>query len=68
MWSASLSQRRGVITLLHKRGKEEKLLKHWRSISLLNYDYKIMTKVLTKRLEKVISGLINENQTGFVKG
>ena len=63
----SLSQRRGIITLLHKKGKPEEFVKNWRPISLLNLDYKIMTKVLAKRLQKVIDNLIHPNQSGFVK-
>ena len=64
----SISQRRGAITLLHKKGKAEENIKNWRPVSLLNNDYKIMTKVLAKRMEKVIPKLIHENQSGFVKG
>ena len=47
--------------------KSGRVAKNWRPISLLNYDYKIMTKVVAKRLEKVIGGLINENQIVFIK-
>ena len=64
----SMSQRRGVITLLHKKGKDEEQIKNWRPISLLNIDYKIMTKVLARRLEKVIDHIIHPNQSGFIKG
>ena len=64
----SLSQRRAVLTLLHKKGKDEFKIKNWRPISLLNIVYKIMTKVLAKRMEKVIKDLIHPNQSGFIKG
>ena len=64
----SISQRRAVISLLHKKGKPEKHIKNWRPISLLNNDYKIMTKTLAKRLEKVVSTIVHSNQSGFVKG
>ena len=43
-------------------------LASWRSITLLNLDYKIAFKVVAKRLEKVKDFLINPDQTGFVKG
>uniref|UniRef100_A0A8D0C7J8 Reverse transcriptase domain-containing protein n=1 Tax=Salvator merianae TaxID=96440 RepID=A0A8D0C7J8_SALMN len=39
----------------------------YRPISLSNKDYKIFTKVLTKRLEEIISRLIKEDQYGFIK-
>ena len=64
----SLSQRRAVITLLHKKGKDEYNIKNWRPVLLLNIDYKIMTKVLAKRMEKVIRELVHPNQSGFIKG
>ena len=51
-----------------KNGKDEFKIKNWRPISLLNIDYKIMTKVLAKRMEKVIKHLIHPNQSGFIKG
>jgi len=33
-----------------------------------NVDYKIASKAITKRLEKVLTLLINPDQTGFIKG
>ena len=53
---------------MHKKGKLEEKLKNWRPISLLNIDYKIMTKTLAKRLENVVSHLVHPNQSRFVKG
>jgi len=34
----------------------------------LNIDYKILTKVLANRLEKVLPKIINPDQTSYVKG
>ena len=62
----SISQRRGVISLLPKENKDTLLLKNWRPISLLNTDYKIATKCIAKRLEKILPKLINRDQTGYV--
>ena len=64
----SLDQRRALITLIPKGNKDKRLLKNWRPISLLNSDYKILAKVLASRLQKVISGIIHPNQTGYIKG
>ena len=61
------SQNLAVITLLHK-GKQTDSLDNWRPISLINVDYKILAKVLSKRLESVISKLIGPQQVGFMKG
>ena len=64
----SNSQRQAVITLLEKSGKNRLLVKNWRPISLLNCDYKILSKCIAQRLKTVISTIIHPNQTGFVKG
>ena len=65
--SLSISQRRGIITLIPKPNKDTTLLDNLRPISLLNTDYKILTKVIAKRLEKVLPKVVNPDQTGYVK-
>ena len=62
------SMRRSVITLLPKKGKNLLYLKNWRPISLLNNDYKILAKILSFRMKKVLSPLISHDQCGFLKG
>ena len=64
----SLDQRRGIITLIPKKDKSRIVLKNWRPISLLNIDYKILTKSLAFRLQKVLPSIIDFDQTGFLKG
>ena len=64
----SISQKRGIISLIPKKNKDKKYLKNWRPISLLNNDYKIVTKAIALRLEKVLPTIISPNQTGYVKG
>ena len=66
--SLSISQRRGIISLIPKNNKDKTILENLRPISLLNVDYKILTKVLANRLEKVLPKIINPDQTGYVKG
>lgn len=61
------SQRRGI-TLIEKTGKEKKMLKSWRPISLLNVDYKIISKSRANRIKPLLNKLIHLSQTGFVKG
>ena len=65
--SLSVSQRRGTITLIPKQDENLSELSNWRPISLLNVDYKILTKVLSRRLQTILPQLINSDQTGFVK-
>lgn len=40
----------------------------FRPISLLNTSVKILTKLLSIRLQKVITQLVHQNQYGFIKG
>ena len=64
----SLDQRRPLLTLLPKPGKDTRLLDNWRPLSLLNTDYKIVAKLLSIRLQKVIDTLVSEDQVGHIKG
>ena len=64
----SITQRRGLITLIPKKNKPTNLLKNWRPITLLNCGYKIATKSIASRIRKVLAKIINNDQTGFLKG
>ena len=65
----SVSQKRGIITLIHKgKDLDRNDLGNWRPITLLNTDYKIFSKVIAQRIQPVIDSLINTNQKGFIKG
>ncbi len=64
----SIEQKRGVITLLPKKNKDRLFLKYWRPISLLNTDYKIIAKLLANRMKEVLSSIISEDQSGYLKG
>ena len=63
----SSSQRQAIITLLEKKGKDRSYLVNWRPISLLNFDYKLLTKVLANRVKKVIPSIISSSQTAYVR-
>ena len=64
----SNSQKQAIMTLIEKKGKDKRMIKNWRPISLINVDAKIISKVLAKRLEKVLPSIIHSNQNAFVKG
>ena len=64
----SISQRQGIISLIPKKKKNAEYLKNWRPVSLLNVDYKIETKTIALRLEKILPNLIHPCQSGYVKG
>jgi len=61
------SQKISLLSLLFKKD-DMLLLKNYRPLSLSNYDYKILAIILANRLHKVISLLISEDQTGYIKG
>ena len=63
----TVSQRRGIISLVFKKGDRTQL-KNWRPISLLTTDYKILTKALANRLQRVLSFIVHSDQTASVKG
>ncbi|KAL3679694.1 hypothetical protein R1sor_022650 [Riccia sorocarpa] len=56
-----------VIKLIPKGG-DKKMLGNWRPISLLNLTYKIVTKLLARRVQKVLPKIIDVQQSGFVHG
>ena len=64
----SVSQRRGIIKLIPKKDADPHFITNWRPITLLNCDYKIATKAIANRIKRVIPKLINNDQTGFLKG
>jgi hypothetical protein len=64
----SIDQRRGVINLIPKKDKDVRYLKNWRPISLMNTDYKILTKTMAVRLKKVLPSVIHPDQVAYLKG
>ena len=61
------SIKKAVITLIFKKG-DRTLLKNYRPISLTNCDYKILTFVLARRIQKVIPKLMSNDQSSYIKG
>lgn len=55
-----------MITLLPKVKDANKILQY-RPIFLLNLIYKIFTKTLMLRLDKIMGKFINKSQSGFLK-
>ena len=61
-----ISRQHAVIKLIEKR-TEANVHKELASISLLNVDYKIMSKALATKLKETLPGLISCQQTTYVK-
>ena len=56
------TMRTGVITIICKDSSHKNDLNYYRPISLLNYDAKILAKILDFRLSKVLRKLIGPHQ------
>ncbi|XP_062096286.1 uncharacterized protein LOC133802067 [Humulus lupulus] len=56
-----------IVTLIPKSVCPESM-SDYRPIACCNVIYKIASKMICKRLEEVLTGIISENRCGFVKG
>ena len=63
----STSHRQAVIKLIEKKNKDKRFIKNWRPISLLNVDYKIISKARASRLKQVLPNLISPQQTAYIE-
>ena len=61
------SQRQGIITVLPKPNKDYLKITNYRPITLLNVDYKIISKVINTRMQKTLSQHIHSDQNEFQK-
>ena len=63
------SQRQGMICLLHKgKGCNREDISSWRPITLTNYDYKLLAKVLSMKLVPFLDECVDSDQHAFIKG
>lgn len=60
------SQRLAVIVLVPKANKDITQVDSYRPISLLGVDYKIASKSINKRIQKVLHSIIDRSQNGFM--
>ncbi len=62
------SLKQGLITLLPKPNKDVFFLENWRPITLINNDANIFACIFAERLKKCLDYIIDECQSGFMKG
>ena len=63
----SQTQKQGIISLIPKGDKPREFIKHWRPISLINVDCKLLSGVLAHRLKQILPKIIGNEQKGFLK-
>ncbi|GBG68541.1 hypothetical protein CBR_g3085 [Chara braunii] len=56
-----------VISMLFKKGDKSEV-RNWRPISLLNVSYKMLAKILARRLSRYLPELVERDQGAFVQG
>ena len=66
--SLTTLQKQGIISLLPKKDNDLCSLNNWRPLTLLNTDYKIVTKAIANGIKKFLPKIIDSSQTGFIKG
>ena len=57
----------GLISVLYKKNDRQDP-RNYRPITLLNGDYKILTRILTRRMNEAIVQFVSPQQNGFVPG
>ncbi|KAJ4447429.1 hypothetical protein ANN_09436 [Periplaneta americana] len=62
----SPSQRQGIMALI-KKIPHPKTAEHYRPITLLNTDYKILARIVNNRLKSILQDIIHETQFAGVK-
>ena len=68
MGEISPTQSQGIITLIPKKGKNPLSPSSYRPITLLNCDYKLISKLVNNRMKRFLKTLTHSDQSGFVKG
>jgi hypothetical protein len=62
------SHKTSLLRLIPKAGKDKRLLKNWRPITLSHCDHKLVTRLYNNRVLKAISNDISLTQTAYLKG
>jgi hypothetical protein len=60
------SQRSSIVCLLEKKGKDKRVIGNLRPITLSNCDLKLITKTYTNRINTILNGILQINQTAYL--
>lgn len=60
--------KQGIISLLPKKDVNYLFLKNWRPLTILNVDYKIISRAISLRIKPKVNELVHVDQTGFLPG
>ena len=66
--SLAPSHRQSCITIIPKVGKDLRLIRNWRPITVASCDLKIITKSLSLRMAKILPSIIYDTQMAYVPG
>lgn len=58
----------GIVKMVPKGYEMLEVANNWRNLMMLTTSYKIISKILMKRLKPMVPRLFNKQQTGFMKG
>lgn len=56
------------IVLIYKHSKDPSSCVSYRPIALLNVDFKILTKLISRQVQPLLPNIIDSDQTGFMSG
>merc|ERR1712082_527149 len=60
------SLRFGIVNIIPKGSKDQRLLANWRPLTLLNTLYKLISSILAERLKKVLDRLLGPHQKAYI--
>ena len=62
------TMRKGIMSLIPKRGKDPRKIGSLRPLTLLSTDFKILAKALANRLKIALPDIVGPEQSGFMEG
>ena len=61
-------QKLGIVTIIPKGDKDPRYLGNWRSLTLLNTFYKLISSVLADRMKPILDIIIGGGQKSYIPG